>query len=312
MNFRIRDLRYEDLAQAIELQAKYFVEELTAAGVTPEQYRRRIRLMAWGRMIPFRLLMALARKRWGALAAEVEGRVVGMALHFGDQQIQELSNIVVMPEFRRQGIATALTAERLRRLARIGCTTAYAVVYQGNEASLGSLRKHSFQTVYTSTEYDLALPLREGEYRSDHRITSRPLRSSDRPIIRDLTQRVFDPIVLEVLGPPESSFFRSPAWRVYERWMGRHHWLRVFERAGQPIGFAQAIIQRDATKGWLLQPLVLPADKDVLNAIYCEAAKWMSSHGVAVMRVTAPGENVDHIQDANVTYILMKRIEGAT
>jgi aminoglycoside 6'-N-acetyltransferase I len=99
---------------------------------------------------------ASGRSRWSpnllevkhdrqVLIAEVEGKVIGVAkTHFHDDSAGDvpgghfLGGIVVASEYRRQGVATALTKERLDWIWSVA-GTAY---YFANEHNIASIRMH--------------------------------------------------------------------------------------------------------------------------------------------------------------------------
>lgn len=99
---------------------------------------------------------ASGRSRWSpnllevkqgrqVLVAEVEGKVVGVAkTHFHEESAGDvpgghfLGGIVVAPEYRRRGVATALTKNRLDWIWSVA-GTAY---YFANEHNIASIRMH--------------------------------------------------------------------------------------------------------------------------------------------------------------------------
>lgn len=80
------------------------------------------------------LALKLARDPELALAAEVDGRLVGTVLGGFDGRRGTVHHLAVLPEFRGQGIAKALMAELERRLAAKGCLKAWALIVGENAA----------------------------------------------------------------------------------------------------------------------------------------------------------------------------------
>ena len=74
-----------------------FAEEDTARGETPESFVQQVRMVTRGRMIPFKVLTALAGYKWEIFVAEVDGAVVGCGGFLGRKKM-ELANLMVHPD----------------------------------------------------------------------------------------------------------------------------------------------------------------------------------------------------------------------
>jgi len=140
----IRPFRYTDLEALIRIAEVSFAEEYTARGETPASFARQVRMVARGRMVPFKMLSALAGIQWELFVAEVDGKVVGCGSNQGCKQT-ELSNLMVHPQHRRQGIGQALLEKRLQSLTEKGYPFVTTTILASNQASLSNVGKQGFE-----------------------------------------------------------------------------------------------------------------------------------------------------------------------
>lgn len=80
------------------------------------------------------LALKLSRDPDLALAAEVDGQLVGTVMGGFDGRRGVVHHLAVLPEYRGQGIARALLAELEQRLAAKGCLKAWALLTAENAA----------------------------------------------------------------------------------------------------------------------------------------------------------------------------------
>lgn len=156
----IRPFRYTDLDALSHIAEVSFAEEHTVRGETPESFARQVKMITRGRMIPFKVLAALAGYRWELFVAEADGKVVGCGGYVGRQHM-ELSNLMVHPQYRRRGIGQALLEKRLQRLAEKGYRFVTTTILASNQASLGNVNKQGFEVFDRYSILETPLPLQQ-------------------------------------------------------------------------------------------------------------------------------------------------------
>jgi ribosomal protein S18 acetylase RimI-like enzyme len=94
------------------------------------------------------------------LVAQSGPEVVGfrLAAYNPDSRDGYLHTIAVKQAYRNQGIGTQLMAETLRRLEAMGCNHVVALVQEGNDSTLGFLRKNGFGIGGKFHYCDVSLP----------------------------------------------------------------------------------------------------------------------------------------------------------
>ena len=98
-------------------------------------------------MIPYHILTALIGVKWEGFVAEKDGKVVGGGMYMGRNNQMTITNLMVDPAYRRQGIGQALLIKRLERLSELGFPYVTAQVLDTNTALLAILKKTGFQRV---------------------------------------------------------------------------------------------------------------------------------------------------------------------
>jgi ribosomal protein S18 acetylase RimI-like enzyme len=131
---RIRPLARRDLAGVVRIDAIH-------TGAAQRSY--------WTRL--FREFLAPARGRQRvALAADVDGALAGFlladvrAFEFGSEPCGWILEVGVDPRDTRQGVASALLAEAVRRLRAAGVTTVRTMVRRNNVPVLTFFRTNGF------------------------------------------------------------------------------------------------------------------------------------------------------------------------
>ncbi len=84
---------------------------------------------------------------------ERNGNTVAIGVAKWDAGIGYLYSVATLPEFRKQGIAAKLTANRLEFLRGAGCVRVQAHTRIGNEASQAGLRKAGFVAIQYVTDF---------------------------------------------------------------------------------------------------------------------------------------------------------------
>ena len=157
----IRKFVHTDVDDFIRLSKLSFAEETRAAGITPEEFEQETRRIFRWNMIPYKLLTALMGITWEGFVAEKKGGVVGGGMYIGRNNRMSITNLMVDPGYRRQGIGQALLIKRLERLAERGFPFVTAQVLDTNSASLENLKKQNFEVFNRFSVYERTLPLPE-------------------------------------------------------------------------------------------------------------------------------------------------------
>ena len=77
--------------------------------------------------------------------ASIEKQVVGTALAGITEETAQLDHLAVKPDFRRQGIATALIEKVEQQLGNSGCTSMKIFLDSANETALAFLSKRVYR-----------------------------------------------------------------------------------------------------------------------------------------------------------------------
>jgi ribosomal protein S18 acetylase RimI-like enzyme len=285
----IRPFRHSDLEAIISIAQVAFAEEQLALGSTPEDFVGEIRMVARGRLIPFKILSALAGYKWEILVAEVDGSVVGCAGYLGRGQM-ELANLMVHPDYRRRGIGQALLEKRLERLTERGYSSVVTTILASNQASLGNVAKQGFECYDRFTLWESLLPLEQAHPVMVNPITSRPIQPADIAAFKAIETQIADPLWLAVQGTAASNYFLPLGERLLNRFTGGQRWTRVFLKEEKVIGFLTANSSRSQTKGIVARPVVAEENLDDLPAMLQEAAAWMIQLGKTAVQMAVPDE----------------------
>lgn len=101
------------------------------------------------------------------LVREGSGRLVGFCTFWRILDELHINNLAVLPEFRRQGVASALLEHVLREGSRLGAVRATLEVRQSNEAAVRLYERWGFRVAgvrhhyYTTPDEDALILWRE-------------------------------------------------------------------------------------------------------------------------------------------------------
>ncbi len=123
---KIRDIQEEDISRVLELWKKY--GEYHSWLDSPDAVGRRVEKQA-------DLF----------LVAEIEGQIVGSVMGSYDGRFAFVARLVVVPSYRRRGIATRLMEEVERRLREKGATQASLLIEQDNYSAISLYKKMGYQ-----------------------------------------------------------------------------------------------------------------------------------------------------------------------
>ena len=291
----IRQFRYTDLESVIHIAKISFAEEYVARGETPEGFAKQVRMVAKGRMLPFKLLTAFSGIRWKLFVAELDGKIVGFGSYLGRTQM-ELANLMVHPKYRRQGIGQALLEKRLEHLREQGYPFATTTILASNQASLGNVKKQGFEVFdqFTIWEKSLSQEVKTAEYKNE--LLALPFQSSDKAVFKELEKQIVDPAYLQIQGSALPLYFPSLGGRLMNRFAATQRWIRAFSKDGSTLGFLLAETSIGQNKGTIGRPLVLDKHIDYLAPMLHEATAWLNGLNKTAIQLSVPINRVSIIE----------------
>jgi ribosomal protein S18 acetylase RimI-like enzyme len=289
-NVVIRKFEHTDVDDFIRLSKSSFAEESIAAGITPEDFENETRRIFRWKMIPYKLLTALMGVKWEGFVAETDGKVVGGGMYIGRNNRMTITNLMVDPEYRRQGIGQALLIKRLERLSERGFPYVTAQVLDTNSASLANIKKQNFNVFNQYSVYERILPLPESKDSTITPLTVREVNRSDKALFREIEKRTTPPFVLYVNGSAETRYFLSGWQKLYVRYTGYSKWIRALVAQGETIGFLCADFQYRQRKGFLIQPVVADEGLQYLPAMIQKVGAWLEESGKESMIIEIPDQ----------------------
>jgi GNAT superfamily N-acetyltransferase len=286
----IRKFSHKDVDDFIRISKTSFAEESRAVGITPEDFELETRRIFRWNMIPYRILTTLMGVRWEGFVAEKEGKVVGGGMYMGRKNQMTITNLMVDPAYRRQGIGQALLVKRLEHLSERGFPFVTAQVLDTNSASLANLKKQGFEVFNRYSVYERSLPMPENRDPTISAVTLRNIDSSDRALFREIESRTTSTYILYVNGSMETRYFLSGWQKIFARFTSYKKWIKAFIDQGKTIGFFGADFQLHQCKGSLLQPVVSDEDLQYLPVMIKNAGGWLEGSGKESMIVEIPEE----------------------
>ncbi len=289
-DLKIRNFKYSDVDDFIRISKLSFAEELLADGITPEDFEQETRRIFRWKMLSYRLLTALIGIKWEGFVAEKDGKVVGGGMYIGRNNRMSVTNLMVDPAYRRQGIGQALLVQRLERLSERGFPFATSQVLETNTASLQNLRKQNFEVFNQYSVYEHPLPLPAIRDSSIPPISFRDIARSDRVLFKEIEDRTTPRSVLSVKGSAENRYFLSGWQKMYALFTRYSRWIKAVETSGETIGFLCAGFQDRQQKGLLIQPIVAEDCFDSLPAMLQLVGTWLQQSGRESLVVEIPNQ----------------------
>ncbi|PWB50545.1 MAG: hypothetical protein C3F13_16465 [Anaerolineales bacterium] len=288
-DLKIRNFNYTDVDDFIRISKLSFAGEWIAGGLTPEDFERETRRIFRWKMIPYRMLTTLMGIKWEGFVAEKDGKVVGGGMYIGRDKRMSVTNLMVDPEYRRQGVGQALLVRRLERIAQRGFPFAMAQVLETNTASLQNLKKQGFEVFnrYSVYEHTLPLPKING---SSKPISAREINRADRVLFKEIENKSTPHPVLNVKGSAETQYFLSGWQKLYTRFTRYSRWIKAIVSSGETIGFLCAGFQDRQQKGLLIQPIVEKDCLDLIPSMLQMAGAWLEQSGRKSMVVEIPDQ----------------------
>jgi ribosomal protein S18 acetylase RimI-like enzyme len=299
MDLKIRKFTHQDTEAYIHLAISAFADEWIADGMTPDEFAHNTRQMFGWKMLPIKLLTAVMGLQWEAFVAEVNGHIVGGGMYGGRKNRITITNLMVEPAYRRQGIGQALLVKRLERLSEFGVPFVTVKALETNQASLGNLRKQGFVEYYRKSVYDHSLPISLGKNDAG-RVIGRKLKASDQALLKEIEKKTMSPFVIHNEGS-QNVFFSSLGQKLYDQYVGNHYWTRAFEVDGATVGFLAAHHAHPMTRGYIYPPVIAPESTLYLPAMMRQAGIWMEAAGLESVKIEVAdqlGELIAYLLDS--------------
>jgi len=286
----IRKFKNTDVDDFIRLSKLSFAKESLANGITLEDFETETRRIFRWKMVPYKLLTALMGVQWEAFVAEKNGKIVGGGMYIGRNNRMSITNLMVDPEYRRQGIGQALLIRRLDRLSERGFPFAMAQVLDTNTASLQNLKKQNFEVFNQYTVYEKTLPFPKSNDSSALPITVREINRSDRGLFIEIESKITPHSALSIKGSAETQYFLSWWQKIYARFNGFSRWVKAVAVSGKTIGFLSVSFQDKQQKGILLQPVVAEDCLIYLPGMLYKVGTWLEEMGRTSLIVEIPDQ----------------------
>jgi ribosomal protein S18 acetylase RimI-like enzyme len=283
MDLKIRKFTSQDTEAYIRLAISAFADEWIADGMTPDDFARQTRQMFRWKMIPIKLLTALMGLQWEAFVAEVDGHIVAGGMYGGRKNRMTITNLMVEPAYRRQGIGQALLVKRLEHLSQLGVPFVTVKALETNQASLGNLRKQGFVEYDRKSVYDRSLAI-SSEKNDGDSVIARELKASDQAVFKEMEKKIMSPFVLHNEGA-HNVFFSSIWQKLYDRYTGNDYWTRAFDIDGVTIGFLAAYHAPSMTTGYIYQPVIAPENIFYLPTMMRQAETWLKTFGLQSVKI---------------------------
>jgi GNAT superfamily N-acetyltransferase len=209
-------------------------------------------------------------------------------MFMGRDNHMTLTNLMVDPEYRRQGIGQALLIKRLERLRELGYSHVTTQVLDTNFASLGNIKRQNFEVYNQFSVYEHDLPLTESSDTSIPRVTFQEINSIDKVLFREIEKKTTPVFVLRINGSLDKRFFLSTWQKLYFRYSRYSKWIKVVVAQGKPICFLCADFQVQQRKGFLYQPIITDEGIQFLPAMIQKVGAWLEGSGRESMVVEIP------------------------
>ncbi len=291
-DLKIRNFKYTDVDDFIRISKLSFAGEWIAEGLTPDDFEMETRRIFRWKMIPYRLLTAVMGIKWEGFVAEKDGKVVGGGMYIGRDKRMSVTNLMVVPEYRRQGVGQALLARRLERMAERGFPFAMAQVLETNTASLQNLKGQGFEVFNQYSVYEHTLPL-PGINGSSMPILVREISQADRSLFKEIEDKNTPRSVLSIKGSAGTQYFLTGSQRMYARFTRYSKWIRAIVASGETIGFMCASFQDRQQKGLLIQPILKEGCQDLIPSMLDEVGDWLEQAGKKSMIIEIPDQWIE-------------------
>ncbi|HYC11489.1 MAG TPA: GNAT family N-acetyltransferase [Nitrososphaerales archaeon] len=189
----IRDFRKSDLEDLLELLPRCFAQEFEVTGFDPDHARDMVN-QTFGRRarLLFSFLRVFGREPIKFLVAASGNRVIGTTMVSSQGRVAYISTVMVHPDYRRRGVATALVRSALDYVRRRRMSRAVLHVVSTNSPAYGVYSKLGFKEFERVVNMlgDTA-SIATGSKPGD--VMSRPYRQGDEDEVCDLVRASEDP-----------------------------------------------------------------------------------------------------------------------
>jgi ribosomal protein S18 acetylase RimI-like enzyme len=294
--FLIRDLCKSDLDDLLDLLPKCFAKEFEIMGFDAE-HARAIFNRAFGPS--GRLLLGslglLGKDPMKFLVAEADSQVVGTTFVQRGEKSGYISSVMVHPDYRKRGIATALVETAVEYVQKGRMERAVLHVVSTNTPAIGVYSRLGFERFESITnllgETDFAL----AQGRADD-IEVRPYRGSDLDDVYDLARASEDPAHLRLFGLSRKDL-KMPLWVRLSRFSTQTRLVAL--RAGRIVGFVMSSYTTPREAGSIGYMHVKPEDRSrgVERALIAAAVVEFKAAGVGRAHTMVPSTRQELVEE---------------
>jgi ribosomal protein S18 acetylase RimI-like enzyme len=282
----IRDFRKSDIDDLLDLLPKCFAQEFEVSGFDPERVRSMVnRIFGTTGGLFLTVMRLLGKEPVKFFVAVAEGRFVGTTIVSRSGKVGYISAVMVHPDYRRRGIATALMKSAIEHVQerRMDRAVLDAVVTNAQAISVYSkLGFKEFEQVANFVGDIESVPTQaKGE------VEVRPYSKGDLHEVYNLIQTVGEPDHLRVYGFSEKSL-RAPFWSRLFRFSTQKRFVAV--RGGRIVGYVSASYTSPKEAGSISSISVNPEDRarGVEATLMAAASEEIRQGGVGRVRVAIP------------------------
>lgn len=188
-DMQIRPLKYTDIDQYEQLTVASFGQHVDIVGEGEAEIRKQFRLMRFGRMVPFRILMSLSGDKSETLMCEQDGSIIGSATYSVKDERAVISGVMVAENFQNRGIGTRLVAACEAELKRFKIESIQANIAFENIASRRVFEKQGFDLFSHHRNFEGSIGITSG---NDQQFKVRRIILSDEDSIEKLISQTID------------------------------------------------------------------------------------------------------------------------
>jgi ribosomal-protein-alanine N-acetyltransferase len=290
----IRDFRKSDLDDLLNLLPKCFSKEFEVTGFDPVHLKDAVGSMfGMKRRFFLAMLRLVGKEPVKFLVTEAKNRVVGTTMVNCGKKVGYISWVMVHPDYRRKGIATALMKSAIEYIRKKGMDRAVLNVVSTNTPATDMYLKLGFKEfrqdihLVGETESIRALGGANG-------VETRHYQKADMDAVYNLVMASEDPNSLRILGF-NRSILRTPIWSRLIRSSTEKRIVAVC--AGKIVGSVLAEYTTPKVPGIIMSIQVKPEDRghQIEGALIGAAINEIRS-GAGKIRAMAPATRRELIE----------------